>query len=172
MFESPEFNRHVIGASAVAAAILGVAIWGSSSGTNQQSRVASLDNAAQIASRGIERQATRTAREFSAVTEGRSAANNQQDQEGARAMPQPPSGSRAGALGTAASAWKNWSDQDWQIAITAVQEHRSAAITPSGTGASQPTQQRGDNPAAGGSSTSDQQQWQAPPEISGSGAPR
>ncbi len=171
MFESPEFNRHVIGASAVAAAILGVAIWGSSWGTNQQSRIASLENAAQMASSGIERQATRTAREFSAVTEGRSAANNQQGQQGTRAMPQPPSGSRAGALGTAASAWKNWSDQDWQIAITAVQEHRSAAITPSG-GPSQSTQQRGDNPAAGGSSTSDQQQWQAPPEISGNGARR
>ncbi len=173
MFWSSELNRHVIGAAAVAAAIFGVAIWGGSWTTNQRSRFASLENPAQMTGSRVERQPlTQTAREFGGMTEHRSAASNQA-QERTQAMPEPPSGSKAGALGTAASAWKNWSNEDWQIAIQAVREHRSAASTPSGTdaGATQPNEPGADSQAGRASS---ELQWKAPEEISGKGggAPR
>ncbi len=175
MFGSSELNRHVIGAAAVAAAILGVAMWGGSGTTDQRSRIASLENnSARMTASKVERQpVTQTAREFGGMTEHRSAASNQA-QERTQAMPQPPSGSRAGALGTAASAWKNWSNQDWQIAIQAVEEHRSAATTRSGTDAAQPNQLGADNQAGRRSSPAEPLQWKAPEEISGQGgdAPR
>ncbi len=172
MFWSSELNRHVIGATAVAAAILGVAIWGNSSTTDQRSPVASLqNNSTQMTGSRVERQPlTQTARELGGLTEHRSSASNQA-QERAQAMPQPPRGSKAGALGTAASAWKNWSNDDWQIAIGAVQEHRSAATTPSGTDAAQPNQPGADNEAG---RATEPLEWKAPEEISGKGggAPR
>ncbi len=161
---SSELNRHFIGAAAVAAAILGVAVWGGSWGDQGGRRAALLENSAHMTQGGIERQASR---DFGAVNEGRSTVRESQPngQQAAPMMPQPPNASKTGALGTAASAWKNWSNEDWQIAIQAVDEHRSAA-----TGSPETKSQGVESQA--GRSVSEPLEWKAPEEISGQGARR
>ncbi len=167
----PKLNTHVVGVSALTLLIAALGYFGS--GVNEARRplerslsAQRIERPAQTASVSTQQQSNRTAWDSrflgdmnrAPMTEHRSASATQ---EGAQ---QPAQGDQRSesfpsswmsSLGSAASAAKNWSKEDWDIAARAVSEHRSAAKS------SQPSSETTSSESA----AREPQTWQPPEEI-------
>jgi hypothetical protein len=154
MIRWPELNRHTVGIPALVLLIAGIGLLGNMwTGLEPRQRIAQVDKPAptnptpsvsasadrlspwdtnfltesRSASRGVE-----TPAPVATSTEPqRQEATSPKDQSAEAVEPRASNTSQAPSVGRglamAASAWKDWSDQDWQVAIKAVDESHSGA---------------------------------------------
>ncbi len=177
----PQMNRHVVGVSALALLLAALGYIGGA-GVDQNRRAERLLNAQRFESpsrsASISNQQqnptgweSRSLAEMgrAPMIERRSAANApdtaQQNTQQNTQQPAQRNERSEGAsgwlssIGSAASAAKNWSKEDWDIAARAVSEHRSAAKSDTRS------QQPGGEPTANETAAQEPQVWQPPEEI-------
>ena len=158
MTKGSELTRHVVSVSALMLLIAGLAYLGHWSGSERLRPIAQLEDAAKGSN---------------FVTEHRSAA--QRPDESTQAAPtarhgtagQPTKGAMGRNMGMAASAWKDWSKEEWQAAIKAAEEYRSTANAQPESGAEQEANNPVTEHRSASSSSKEPLVWQPPAEIAG-----